>query len=92
MGLHAILKGGSTQDCTVPPHLVCGKDITLDMGIVPASAVHPSKFMRSLAADCAAHQLDLKAVLHKMMLCCHAAWGIAQPDSFGPENVFKYCT
>ena len=48
----------------VSPYLVCGKDITLDMGIVPASAVHPSKFVRSLAAYCAAYQLDLKAGMH----------------------------
>ena len=45
------------------------------MGIVPASAFHSSELMRSLAADCAAHQLDLKAGLHQMMLCCYAAWG-----------------
>ena len=45
------------------------------MGIVPASAFHSSELMRSLAADCAAHQLDLKAGLYQMMLCCLCCLG-----------------
>ena len=52
------------------PHLVCGQYITLDMGIGPASACYPSKFMRSLAANCAAHQLNLNSGMPYMRLCC----------------------
>ena len=57
----------------VPPYLVCGQYITLDVGIVPASAFDPSEFIRSLAANCAAHQLHLNAEMSYMMLCCRAA-------------------